>query len=206
MRARTSGPGILVGWDPFMRYLVLSFLVACSFLAPLSAQEGLRYRIQVWFRDEVEPMETRFVLQTLPAEHSHNRVQKPRLVPWELRSEREQGSPGMQVMLMNRARRLLFLSSPTTEASPEPLRLTFQGRALPVWRLAIPKSLDASAVLVEVEPKLLALCDLTARFKEGEIARVELHLEGAGRLAVPQSAEEGTALLAAFQRWSNGQE
>jgi hypothetical protein len=189
-----------------MRHLVLSFLFACSFLAPLSAQDGLRYRIQVWFRDEVDPVETRFVLQTLPAEHSNNHVQKPRLVPWELRSEREQGSPGMQVMLMNRARRLLFLSSPTTEASPEPLRLSFQGRALPVWRLAVPKALDAVAVLVEVEPKLLALCDLSARFKEGEVARLEMHLEGAGKLAVHQPAEEGTALLAALQRWSKGQD
>lgn len=189
-----------------MRRLALLLLFALPFAPRLQAQEGLRYRIQVWFRDEAEPVETRFTVQTLPPEKSHNRVQRPRFVPWELRADREQGSPGLQVMLLNRARRVLFLSSPTAEARPEPLRLSFHGRALPVWRIGVPKALDASAVLVEVEPKLLALCDLSARFKEGEVARLELHLEEVGRLGVPQPAEEGTALLSALQRWSGGQE
>lgn len=182
--------------------LLMMFMMA----VPVAAQEGLRYRIQVWFRDEPDPVETRFSVHTLPAQRTVNHVQKPRLVPWELRAEREQGSPGMQVMLMNRARRLLFLSSPTTEANPEPLRLSFAGKAFPVWRLAVPKGLDASAVLVEVEPKLLALCDLSARFKEGDIARLEMHLEGAGHLTAAQPAEEGTALLGALKRWSLGQD
>lgn len=188
-----------------MRRLLLPILL----ILPLSAQslpEGLHYRIQVWFRDEANPVETRFTVQTVPADKTYNHVQKPRLVPWELRAEREQGSPGQQVMLMNRARRLLFLSGPIAESSPEPLRLSFHGRALPVWRLAVPKGLDASAVLVEVEPRLLALCDLSARFKDGDMTRLELHLEGVDRLAVAQPAAEGTALLLALQRWSSGQE
>lgn len=187
-----------------MHGLLLALLLA----APLSAQssDGLRYRIQVWFRGEADPVETRFFLQTLPPERTVNHVQKARLVPMELRADREQGSPGLQVMLMNRARRLLFLSTPTAESTAEPLRLSFQGRPLPVWRIAVPKGLDASAVLVEVAPRLLALCDLSARFPKGDVARVELHLEQPGRLHTPQPAAEGTALLGALQRWAAGED
>ena len=170
--------------------------------APESAAPGLRYRIQLWMRDEATPRETRFTLQTLGAQRTANHVQKPRFGSWELRAERDQGSPYQQAPLLHRAQRLLFLSSPVPQAHAQPLRLGFHGRSLPVWGLEIPKGLHASAVLVEVSPKLLALCDLSARFETGDVARIELHLEEAGRLAADLPAAEGTALLTTLQRWA----
>ena len=65
----------------------------------------------------------------------------------------------------------------------------------------MPKGLHASTVLVEVAPKLLALCDLSARFEFGDVARVELHLEGLDSTAGLAAAEAGTSLLSTLQAW-----
>jgi len=183
---------------------ILLSALAASAGAPASEPKapGLRYRIQLWMRDEATPRETRFTLQTTAAAHTANRTQKPRFGGWELRAEREQGTPYLQAPLLHRAQRLLFLSSPIPQAHLQPLRLGFHGRSLPVWGMEIPKGLQASAVLVEIAPSLLALCDLSARFETGDVARIELHLEEAGRLAADLPAAEGTALLSTLQRWA----
>jgi hypothetical protein len=166
---------------------------------PASAQEGLRYRMQVWMRGETNPEETRFRLLSTPATRSQNKVQKPRMGGWRLEADRGQGTPYAQVTLLGRAERLLYLAGPSPQTRPEPILLRFGSRSLPVWSLEIPKGLHASTVLVEVAPRLLALCDFSARFEQGDLARVELHLEGldgTGRLA---PAEAGTTLLSTLQ-------
>ena len=183
-----------------MRRCLLPLLLALTAHGG-SPDEGLRYRLQIWMRDEAAPRETVFTLQTQPAAKTANHVQKPRFGTWELRADREQGTAWQQAPLLHRAQRLLFLSSPVAEAHPQPLRLGFKGRSLPVWGMEIPAGLQATAVLVEVAPKLLALCDLSARFPQGEVARIELHLEEVGRLTAEQPAADGTALLNTLQRW-----
>jgi len=183
-------------WFPVRRLLVLSLSLLSL---PLAAQDGLRYRMQLWMRGEVQPLETSFRLQSTEGTRSHNRVQKPRMGGWRLEADRTAGTPYSQVMLLGRAERLLYLAGPSPQTRPEPILLRFGARSLPVWSLEIPKGLHASTVLVEVGPRLLALCDFSARFEHGDVARIELHLEGldsTGRLA---PAEAGTALLSTLQ-------
>ncbi|HJW32322.1 MAG TPA: hypothetical protein VJ505_03050 [Holophagaceae bacterium] len=187
-------------WE-VMRLALLPLLMTVALSAQPKAGEGLRYRMQMWMRDEATPRETVFTVQTQAAAHTTNHVQKPRFGTWELRADRNQGTPYQQAALLNRAQKLLFLSSPVAEAHLQPLRIGFHGRSLPVWGMEVPAGLHASAILVEVAPKLLALCDLSARFTQGDVARIELHLEEAGRLTAELPAAEGTALLGTLQRW-----
>jgi hypothetical protein len=178
----------------------LAFLLALSL--PALAQEGLRYRMQLWMRGEPAPMETRFRLVATEGTTSHNRVKKPRMGGWRLEADRTQGTPYSQALLLGRAERLLYLAGPSPQTHAEPIVLRFGTRSLPVWSLEMPKELHASTVLVEVAPGLLALCDLSARFERGDLARVELHLEsleGTGSLA---PAEDGTVLLTTLRAWA----
>lgn len=180
-----------------VRRLILSSLLVLSI--PASAQEGLRYRMQLWMRGDGDPLETRFRLQSTAGTKSHNKVQKPRMGGWRLESDRTQGTPYAQAMLLGRAERLLYLAGPSPQTRQEPILLRFGSRSLPVWSLEVPAGLHASTVLVEVAPKLLALCDFSARFEDGDVARMELHLEGLDDTAGLAPAEAGTALLSTLQ-------
>ncbi|WP_243317186.1 hypothetical protein [Geothrix paludis] len=178
----------------------LALLLALSL--PAAAQEGLRYRMQMWLRGEAAPLETRFRLVATEGTTSHNRVKKPRMGGWRLEADRGQGTPYSQALLLGRAERLLYLAGPSPQTHAEPIALRFGARSVPVWSLEMPKGLHASTVLVEVAPGLLALCDLSARFEQGDLARIELHLEsldGSGSLA---PAEAGTVLLSTLRSWA----
>jgi len=171
---------------------------------PVAAQSqgGLRYRIQLWMRGEAEPLETQFRLKATPATHTQNRVQKPRMGGWRLEADRTQGTPYSQAMLLGRAERLLYLAGPSPQTRQEPIALRFGTRSLQVWSLEMPLGFHASTVLVEVAPRLLALCDFSARFEQGDVARVELHLEGLESTTGLGPAESGTALLTTVQGWA----
>jgi hypothetical protein len=173
---------------------------------PAAAQEGLRYRMQLWMRGEAQAMETRFRLQATAGTRTHNKVQKPRMGGWRLEVDRTEGTPYAQAMLLGRAERLLYLAGPAPQTRPEPILLRFGTRSLPVWSLEMPKGLHASTVLVEIGPKLLALCDFSARFEQGDIARLELHLESLGSTAGFTPAEAGTTLLTTLQGWARDAE
>ncbi len=183
-----------------VRRLIVPFLMTLSL--PACAQEGLRYRIQLWMRGDAQPMETRFRLQSTVGTRSHNKVQKPRMGGWRLEADRTQGTPYVQAMLLSRAERLLYLAGPAPQTRPEPIFLRFGNRSLPVWSLEMPRGIHASTVLVEVAPKLLALCDFSARFEQGDIARLELHLEGLNSTGKLAPAEAGTTLLSTLQTWA----
>ena len=183
-----------------VRRLIVLFLLILSL--PVCAQEGLRYRMQVWMRGDSQPMETRFRLQSTAGTRSHNKVQKPRMGGWRLEADRTQGTPYAQAMLLGRAERLLYLAGPSPQTRPEPIMLRFGARSLPVWSLEMPKGIHASTVLVEIGPKLLALCDFSARFEQGDIARLELHLEGLDSTVRLTPAEAGTTLLSTLQAWA----
>ena len=183
-----------------MRRLTVLFLLALSL--PLGAEEGLRYRMQLWMRGESQPLEARFRLQSTARARSHNKVQKPRMGGWRLEADRTQGTPYAQAMLLGRAERLLYLAGPAPQTKPEPISLRFGSRSLPVWSMEMPKGLRASTVLVEIAPRLLVLCDFSARFEQGDVARLELHLEGLGSTAGLAPAEAGTTLLSTLQAWA----
>ena len=179
-----------------LRLIFLSFLVDVS---SIHAQEGLRYRMQLWMHGDPQPLETRFRLQSTAGTRSHNRVQKPRMGGWHLEVDRSQGTPYAQAMLLARAERLLYLAGPAPQTKPEPISIRFANRSLPVWSLELPKGIQASTVLVEVAPRLLALCDFSARFEHGDVDRVELHLEGLDSVAQLIPAEDGTMLLSTLR-------
>ena len=183
-----------------MRTLIVLLLLSL----PLGAQtrEGLGYRIQLWMRGDAEPLETRFHLTATPVVRSQNRVQKPRMGGWRLEADRTQGTPYAQAMLLGRAERLLYLAGPSPQTRQEPIALRFGNRTLQVWSLEMPLGFHASTVLVEVAPRLLALCDLSVRFEQGDIARLELHLEGLESTAGLAPAEAGTTLLTTLQGWA----
>jgi hypothetical protein len=181
------------------RFVILLLLVPSS---QVCAQEGLRYRMQLWMRGDAQPLETRFRLQSTAGTRSHNKVQRPRMGGWRLEADRSQGSPYVQAMLLGRAERLLYLAGPAPQTRPEPILLRFGTRSLPVWSLEMPRGIHASTVLVEVAPRLLALCDFSARFEKGDMARVELHLEGLDSTAGLAPAEAGTTLLSTLQAWA----
>ncbi len=183
-----------------MRPAVPALFLACCLSA--SAQDGLRYRFQLWMRGSAAPVETRFHLRPGPGTVSHNRVKKPRMASWRLEADRDQGTPYAQPMLLARAERLLYLSGPAPQTRREPLSLRFGTRSLPVWSLRMPQGVDVSGALVEVAPGLLALCDLSARFPEGDVARLELHLEGLDDTRGLVPAEDGTALLSTLGLWA----
>jgi hypothetical protein len=178
------------------RSVILFFLVSSL---SVRAQEGLRYRMQLWMHGDPQPLETRFRLQSTDGTRSHNRVQKPRMGGWHLEVDRDQGTPYAQAMLLARAERLLYLAGPAPQTRPEPISLRLGNRSLPVWSLEMPKGIHASTVLVEVSPGLLALCDFSARFERGDVDRVELHLEGLDGTARLAPAEAGTALLSTLR-------
>lgn len=186
-------------WYPVQRFIILLLL---TLALPARAQEGLRYRIQLWMRGEEQVMETRFRLQSAAAIRSHNKVQKPRMGGWHLEADRAEGTPYAQAMLLGRAERLLYLAGPSPQTRPEPIALRFGSRSLPVWSLEMPQGLHASIVLVEVAPKLLALCDLSVRFEQGDLARLELHLEGLDSTTGLAPAEAGTTLLSSLRAWA----
>jgi hypothetical protein len=167
-----------------------------------AAAQGLRYRIQVWMRGDAEPVETRFRLVATAGTTSHNKVKKPRMGGWRLEADRAEGTPYAQALLLGRAERLLYLAGPAPQTRPEPLALRFGARSLPVWSLEQPRGLRVSTALVEVAPRLLALCDLSARFDRGDLARVELHLEGVDDPGGLAPAEAGTVLLSTLQAWA----
>ena len=186
-------------WYPVRRLIVLLLL---TLSVPIRAQEGLRYRIQLWMRGDAQPMEARFRLHSTAGTRSHNKVQKPRMGGWRLEADRTEGTPYAQVMLLGRAERLLYLAGPSPQTRPEPIALRFGHRSLPVWSLEMPRNLHASTVLVEVAPRLLALCDFSVRFEQGDITRLELHLEGLDGTAGLAPAEAGTTLLSTLQAWA----
>lgn len=178
----------------------LALLLALSL--PLAAQEGLRYRMQMWMRGDAVPMETRFRLVATEGTTSHNRVKKPRMGGWRLEADRAQGTPYAQALLLGRAERLLYLAGPSPQTHAEPISLRFGSRSLPVWSLEMPRDLHASTVLVEVAPGLLALSDLSARFERGDLARIELHLESLDGTGALTPAEAGTVLLSTLRAWA----
>lgn len=177
-----------------------AFLLVLLSVLPAPAQ-GLRYRLRLWFRGAEAPVEGRFTVDTTPPTRSHNRVQKARLGGWVIRPV-----PGMdrasEALILARAPGLLLLSTPVPQARPTGVRVTVAGRPLPFWGLRTPAALLGSVALAEVAPRTLAVMDLTAQPAGGDLARVELHLEAAGRLTSAAPPQDGTALLGTLEAWA----
>lgn len=180
-----------------MRALLLLFFT----ILPSQGQgQGLRYRMKLWFRGATAPVEGRFTVDTTAPTRSHNRVQRPRLGGWVIRPVAG-GDRAAEAMLLARAPSLLFLSPPVPQAIRTSIRTTLGGRSFPFWGLRTPPGLVASVALAEIAPRTLAVMDLTGEPRSGDVARVELHLESAGRLSSAAPPQDGTALLGTLEAW-----
>lgn len=179
-----------------MRALLLLLLT----VLPAQAQ-GLRYRLKLWFRGAEAPIEGRFTVDTTVPTRSHNRVQKARMGGWVIRAVPGEDRAS-EAIILARAPGLLLLSTPVPQATRTSVRATVGGRPVPFWGLRTPKGLVASVALAEVAPRTLAVMDLTAQPANGEVAKVELHLESIGRLSSAAPPQDGTALLETLDRWA----
>lgn len=165
-----------------------------------SQAQGLQYRMKLWFRGTEAPLEGRFTVDTTVPTRSSNRVQKPRMGGWVIRpvagSDR-----ATQALILARAPGLLFLSTPVPQAVRTSVHTTVGGRSYAFWGLRTPPGLVASVALAEIAPRTLAVMELTGEPRSGDLARVELHLESAGRLSSSAPPQDGTALLATLDAW-----
>lgn len=176
------------------------FLISLLLLFPLQAQ-GLRYRVKLWFRGAEAPIEGRFTVDTTAPTRSFDRVQKPRLGGWVIRAVAGEDRTA-EALILARAPGLLFLSTPVPQAARTEVRVRVGGRSFAFWGLHTPSGLVASVALAEIAPRMLAVMDLTAQPRSGDLARVELHLESAGRLRSAAPPEDGTALLGTLAAWT----
>ncbi|HTL97793.1 MAG TPA: hypothetical protein VL181_03210 [Holophagaceae bacterium] len=165
-----------------------------------SQAQGLRYHMKLWFRGAEAPVEGRFTVDTTAPTRSFNRVQKPRMGGWVIRplagSDR-----ATQALILARAPGLLFLSTPVPQAVRTSIRTTVGGRSCAFWGLRTPPGLVASVALAEIAPRTLAVMELTSEPRSGDLSRVELHLESAGRLSSAAPPQDGTALLGTLEAW-----
>ena len=166
-----------------------------------SQAQGLRYRMKLWFRGAEAPVEGRFMVDTTPPARTRNRVQKARLGGWTFRAVAGEDRAA-EAIILARAPGLLFLSTPVPQARRTEVRATVGGRPCAFWGLRTPPGLVASVALAEVAPRTLAVMDLTAQPRGGELEKVELHLESAGPLASAAPPQDGTALLDTLDRWA----
>ena len=182
-----------------MRALLLLLILVLPSFAQTPAQ-GLRYRMKLWFRGAEAPVEGRFTVDTTVPTRSFNRVQKPRMGGWVIRpvagSDR-----ATQALILARAPGLLFLSTPVPQAIRTSVRTTVGGRSCAFWGLHTPQGLVASVALAEIAPRTLAVMELSSEPRSGDLARVELHLESAGRLSSAAPPQDGTALLGTLEAW-----
>jgi hypothetical protein len=96
---------------------------------------------------------------------------------------------------------LLYLEAPAAGLVPREGGMHFGKRFCRLWQARTPSSVGAFVYLVEVAPDLLALSYLSASLPEGEIASLEMRLEGVALGVPPAPAEDGMALLRTLRAW-----
>ena len=162
----------------------------------------LDYQVRVRMRDASTPLESRLQLVTTPPVATHSRVKRPRFVGWYLRTV-----PGKGVRLpakvLTRVQSLLYLEGPTAGIIPREGGARLGGRFCRLWQVQTPASLGAFVYLAEVAPDLLALSYLSASLPDGDIATLEIHLDGLVLARAPAPAEEGMALLHTLRTWGD---
>jgi hypothetical protein len=187
------------------------FMPHCSwFLAPAlffsaslaGGHEGtvLDYQAIVHLREGARSLETHFQVATTPPVPVRNKVKRPRYVGWKVRFRPGKG-PLPPAAVLARVESLLYLEGPTDGLVPREGGTRFGKRFCRLWQVQTPPQLGAFVYLVEVAPDLLALSYLSASLPEGDVASLEIHLEGVSVAAKPAPAEEGMVLLHTLRSW-----
>jgi hypothetical protein len=188
-----------------MRYF--SVILAFAFLACANVAAGhegtvLDYRVTIHLREGGPAQEARLQLITTPPVATRNRVKHPRYVGWKVRAMAGRG-PLPSAAVLARVESLLYLEGPASGLVPREGGMRFGRRFCRLWQAVTPASVGAFVYLVEVAPDLLALSYLSASLPEGDIAALEIHLEGVALGPAPAPAEQGMVLLRTLRAWGS---
>jgi hypothetical protein len=182
-------------------WLALPFLALSFLLHAAEPNQGeLHYRASLVFRNEKQPVVTRFVLMPTAIAETRNKVKKPRMGGWRLEAVQRKGETFAQAAVLARIEGLLFLSGPEPRLIQKPIFIRYEGKRCQVWQVPMPPGLHAYAYLVEAAPGLLALSYFSGSFGSGDLASVEIQLEAFHLRPEAAPAENGAILLATLQR------
>jgi hypothetical protein len=147
-------------------------------------------------------MEMRFALVPTPALVTRHRVQKPRFGAWRLEALQVKNMPWAQTLLLARAERLMYFSSPAPQTSPEKAVIRYGERLCPVWKVETPKHVGLFVYLVEAQPNLLVLSYLSGNFREGDVEALDIQLESFRLDPGVAPPEDGLSLLNTLKNWA----
>jgi hypothetical protein len=176
-------------------------LVMCVFLHGAAEQDQgeLSYRATLTFRGQA-PVKTRFVLIPTPIVETQNKVKKPRMGGWRLEAVQRKEDTHAQAALLARLERLLYFAGPAPSLVQKPIFIRYEQKKCQVWQVVPPPGLNIYAYLVETNPGILALSYLSGTFESGDLASVEMQLEGFRLSPGAAPAENGTVLLGTLQK------
>lgn len=160
----------------------------------------LDYKVIIRLRDAAQPLEARLRVTTTPPVAVRNKVKRPRYVGWRVAVLPGPGA-APPAWVLARVGSLLYLEGPADGLVPREGGVRFGPRFCRLWQAQTPASVGAFVYLVEVAPNLLALSYLSASLPEGDLASIEMHLEGVAMASAPAPAEEGMVLLRTLRSW-----
>lgn len=183
--------------------LALPVLALSLFLHGAEPNQGeLHYRASLKFRGEQNPVVTRFVLMPTASAETRNKVKKPRLGGWRLEAVQRKDDTFAQAAVLARVERLLYFSGPAPSLIQKPIFIRYEDKRCQVWQVPTPPGLHAYAYLVEAAPGILALSYFSGSFERGDLASVEIQLEGFHLTPEAAPAESGMILLSTLQSLS----
>lgn len=180
---------------PFLRILCLLGLGLAAFAAPERGNGSLEYRVKLRFRSDAAAIETRFTLVPTPIAATANRVKKARLGGWRLEAPQPKEATFSLALVLARVERMLYFSGPEAQTHPRNVVVRFGDKPCRIWSVDMPAGVSAYAYLAEVAPGLLALNYFSGSFAHGDLASLEIQLQGFQLDASAAPAEEGTVLL-----------
>ncbi len=161
---------------------------------------SLDYRVKIRFQGESNVVETHFTLIPTPVATTANRVKKARMGAWRLEAQQPKNAAFSQAMVLARVERMLYFSGPTEQTLRQNLVVRLGEKACRIWMAPAPKGVAAHAYLAEVAPGLLALNYFSGAFTQGDVASLEIQLEGFRLDPGVAPSEDGTRLLRTLKR------
>lgn len=161
---------------------------------------SLEYRVKVRMQGEPQIIEMRFALIPTPVVTTANRKKKARMGAWRLEAQPAKDASFPQAMVLARVERMLYFSGPTAQTLRQNLMVRFGEKPCRIWTATVPQGVHAYAYLAEVKPGLLALSYFTGTFATGDVASLEIQLEGFRLAPSAVPSEDGTWLLRTLQR------
>jgi len=184
------------------RNVCLGFVaLALGASSPDRGTGSLDYRVKMRMQGEAGTIETRFTLIPTSVAATANRVKKARMGAWRLEARQVSNATFSQAMVLARVERLLYFSGPTAQTERHNPVVRSGEKPCRIWTTTVPKGLSAYAYLAEVAPGLLALSYFSGTFLTGDVASLEIQLEGFRLDSTVAPSEAGTQLLRTLECW-----